>query len=111
MSIRSKKRALSGKSEFDSVFSGKRLSTPEVVFYYTRNGLDVGRLGMVIPKRVIAQAVRRNWLKRRLRELFRHFADSLNGFDIVIVTRRGHRVPEYSGLKQSFEKLAKAVNR
>ncbi len=93
------------------MFSGRRLSTPEVVFYFAGNGLDLGRLGLVVRKKAVAQAVQRNRLKRRLRELFRHFADHLNGFDIVIVARRGSRIPEYGGLKRSFEKLVKAVNR
>ena len=111
MPNRSKKRALSGKSEFDAVFSGQRLSTPEVVFFFTRNGLDLGRLGLVIPKKVIAQAVQRNRLRRRLRDLFRHFADRLNGFDVVCLARGGSRLFEYDRLKESFEKLADAAHR
>lgn len=111
MPNRSKKRVLSGKREFDAVFSGKKVSTPEAVFYYTPNSLGIGRLGLVVKKSFFVQAVFRNKLRRRLRELFKLFAHRLNGFDIVIVVRKSPRVADYGSLKRSFEKMLKAANR
>ncbi len=82
-----------------------------MVFYYTPNSLAIGRLGLVVKKSFFGQAVFRNKLRRRLRELFRLFAHRLNGFDIVIVLRKSQRVAEYGCVKRSFEKLVKAANR
>lgn len=81
-----------------------------MVFYYTENSLAIGRLGLVIKKSFFAQAVFRNKLRRRLRELFRLFAPRLNGFDIVIILRKSQRVEEFGRLKQCFEELVKTVN-
>ncbi len=110
MSNRSKKWVLSGKREFNAAFSGKKVLTPEAVFHYTPNSLDIGRLGLVVRKSFFGQAVIRNKLRRRLRELFRLFAHRLNGFDIVIVVRKSQGVAEYGTLKRGFEKLIKAAN-
>ena len=81
-----------------------------MVFYYTENSLTIGRLGLVVKKSFFGQAVVRNKLRRRLRELFRLFAPRLNGFDIVIVLRKSQRVEEFDRLKLSFEKLVKTTN-
>ncbi|MFQ5431631.1 MAG: ribonuclease P protein component [Nitrospinota bacterium] len=111
MSNRSKKWVLSGKREFNAVFSGKKVRTPEALFYYTPNSLGIGRLGLVVKKSFFDQAVIRNKLRRRLRELFRLFAHRLNGIDIVIVVRKSQRVAEFGSLKRCFETLLTAANR
>jgi len=47
------------------------------------NGLDVPRLGMIIPKKVIHHAVSRNRVKRLLREWFRLGQSDIVGLDVV----------------------------
>lgn len=47
------------------------------------NGLDYARLGLIVPKRVIADAVGRNRIKRLLREGFRLRQQEFPGLDIV----------------------------
>ncbi len=47
------------------------------------NGLQHARLGLIIPKRIIAHAVSRNRVKRLLREGFRLRQHDLQGLDIV----------------------------
>ena len=47
------------------------------------NGLDYARLGLIVPKRIIATAVGRNRVKRLLRENFRMRQDALAGLDII----------------------------
>ena len=56
------------------------------------NGLDYARLGLIIPKKVIATAVGRNRVKRLLREGFRLYQAELAGLDVV--ARLKARVPE-----------------
>jgi len=109
---KSRKTRLTGKREFRAVFAdGRRFVTSEMAFYYTRNGLGVGRPGFVVGKKVFAQAVQRNRLKRRLRELFRRFADYFKGFDIMVVARRSPRITNFCRLAESFEQLAKRLGR
>lgn len=47
------------------------------------NGLDYPRLGMIVPKKIIATAVGRNRIKRVIREVFRLNQAELVGLDVV----------------------------
>lgn len=47
------------------------------------NGLDVSRLGMIVPKKVIRTAVGRNRVKRLLREWFRLGQADITGLDVI----------------------------
>jgi ribonuclease P protein component len=44
-------------------------------------------LGVIVGKRTIQKAVGRNFLKRLIRETFRH-QDGLSGYDVLIRARR-----------------------
>ena len=52
--------------------------------YAKPNGAAAARLGIVVSKRVIAQAVARNYCKRLAREVFRAERDALIGVDLVV---------------------------
>ena len=97
---------LTGKKSFDLAFAGKRVSTPDLVFYCRPNGTDRGRAGLVIGKKAYAGAVTRNHLKRWLRDLFRRNLDCLRGYDVVVVAKRGRPMPEYAMLGRQMKKLA-----
>ncbi len=64
------------------------------------NGLDISRLGMIVPKKVIRTAVGRNRVKRLLREWFRLNQTELSGLDLVarLKTRGNERM-----LKSDFQ--------
>jgi ribonuclease P protein component len=47
------------------------------------NGLDYPRLGLIVPKKIIATAVGRNRVKRLIRESFRLHQTELVGLDVV----------------------------
>lgn len=55
----------------------------------TVTGMGPARLGLAISKRQIRSAAKRNRLKRRIRESFRHHQLDLKGIDIVVMARRG----------------------
>ena len=57
------------------------------------NGLDRGRLGMVIGKKNVKLATRRNRVKRALRESFRQHFNGV-AIDLVVVARSGVNVQE-----------------
>jgi len=76
-------------SDFQQAFQhGRKLVTSLFVVYVVRNSLAHSRCGLAVSKRV-GQAVVRNLLKRRLRELFRQHKFVLDPpVDMVIVVRR-----------------------
>ncbi len=51
------------------------------------NGLPYARLGMIVPRKVIATAVARNRMKRLLRETFRLNQYDVTGLDVVARVR------------------------
>lgn len=47
------------------------------------------RLGLIIAKKHIRLATRRNRLKRLIRETFRHQQANLGGIDVIVLARKG----------------------
>ena len=48
------------------------------------NGLDLSRLGLIVPKKFLRLSVDRNQVKRRVREWFRLRQASLKGYDVLV---------------------------
>ncbi len=71
--------------DFSSVFRFKRVQRGSSIdIFFRQNGLSSPRLGMVVPKKVLARAVDRNRVRRVLRESFRLSQAALGGLDVVI---------------------------
>lgn len=70
--------------EFSSVFRFRCVrATPGLDLLAAPNGLDFARLGLIVPKKIIATAVGRNRVKRLIRESFRLNQAELVGLDVV----------------------------
>ena len=84
-----KKLRLLRRSEFRRVYQeGKRRSAPLCVVFFLSNGLGHSRLGLTVPTSV-GNAVLRNRVRRRVREVFRLRQDSVpSGWDIVVNPRK-----------------------
>ncbi len=78
-------------AQFQQVFkrcehkAGDRLMTVLAV----KNGLDHPRLGTAVSIKAAGNAVRRNRIKRLIRESFRQHQVSLVGLDLVVTVRQG----------------------
>jgi ribonuclease P protein component len=70
--------------EFSSVFRFRCVSVlPGVDLLAAPNNLNFPRLGLIVPKKIIATAVGRNRIKRLIRESFRLNQHHLFGIDVV----------------------------
>lgn len=67
------------------------------------NDLPWARLGLAVAKRRIAHAVRRNTVKRTVRESFRHHQHQLPGLDIVVVAKAGAAQAAPAQLRRALE--------
>jgi ribonuclease P protein component len=96
---------LGGKREFSAVFDHRsRRSDGPLTVYARPNGLKWSRLGISISRRA-GSAVKRNRLKRLLREAFRTSRAELpKGYDWVVVVR-GHSPLHLEKYQQKLEKL------
>jgi len=83
-----KRYRLTKTDEYSSVFGFRRaLKSPHFLLHYRPRNGDEGnwaRLGVVVPKRLIKSAVRRNLVKRISRELFRTLRGQLPARDLVL---------------------------
>lgn len=79
------------KEDFDTVFqfSQYKVFSQEFSLFAYSNALGYPRLGMIIAKKSIKLAVKRNMIKRRLRESFRLLIVKESApLDCVIVVKR-----------------------
>jgi ribonuclease P protein component len=84
-----RERRLKGPAEYQQVFRTPCRSTDETFLVIARkNGLDYARLGLIISKKWVKQAVVRNRLKRLARESFRKNQQLLKGMDVVVLTNK-----------------------
>ena len=97
--------------EFRRLYSkGKSTAASTLACYCRKNGRGTNRVGYTVSNK-IGNAVTRNRIRRRLREIYRlHERQLKRGFDIVIVARHRAGEADYHRLERdvlkSFEKLA-----
>ncbi|HUJ30796.1 MAG TPA: ribonuclease P protein component [Candidatus Acidoferrum sp.] len=94
------------RAEFDAVYSeGRRRTSREFTVFLRPNGLELSRFGWSI-KKALGNAVRRNRIRRRLREILRlHRREISSGWDIVIHPRSSTAKAQFPALTQELLKL------
>jgi ribonuclease P protein component len=77
--------------DFQQVFEDVSIKVPDqrILILARPNKLDHSRLGFVISKKNIRRAVKRNLVRRIIRESFRLNQHSLPNIDMVILARPG----------------------
>ncbi|MDA2918915.1 ribonuclease P protein component [Desulfobacterota bacterium AH_259_B03_O07] len=89
--------------EFKEVFKrGKNFRTKYFKIYYKKNSLGFPRLGIVIGKNIFASAVKRNLLKRLLRETFRKNKNKFGSNDVVFLSIEGTELLNYKIIEQEI---------
>jgi ribonuclease P protein component len=84
---------------------GQRIHTAHFTLIFGQNGLGINRLGITVSKK-IGNAVKRNKVKRLIREWFRlHNYDFPQGYDIVIVAKNGAHGLNLWKIKEEFGEI------
>jgi ribonuclease P protein component len=94
------------RTEYDAVYqSGRRKAGREFSVFFRPNGLELSRFGWSI-KKALGGAVRRNRIRRRLREIVRlHRQEIASGWDIVIHPRSSAASADFSALAEELLRL------
>ena len=103
--------SLKSNRDFRRLYSrGKRAVSPTLALYARRGRPEQNRLGITVSKK-LGNAVTRNKVCRRLREVYRlHEEQFLPGRDIVVVARVRAAHVSYQVLERDFLRLARRLN-
>lgn len=97
--------------EFSSVFNfRKRIATSHLVVHYQPNAQQKPRLGLVVSKKKAKHAVRRNYMRRVLRELFRLRQHEIAPVDLVITVQNTFAKSDFRQITLEFDMLISKLN-
>lgn len=108
----SKSNKLSHSNDFKKIFTcGKKTKARFVTIYTYANQTNETRLGIVVAKKSLQLASKRNKIKRIARESFRHHKNLLQGLDIILVFNASIKTVDNTFVKkyldEQWEKLTK----
>ena len=80
--------------------------------YMTDNGLEINRIMVSVPKKLFKRAVKRNLLKRRIRESWRLQKQSMNASGVdILFTYSTKDILEFQEIQSSVAKIIEKVNK
>lgn len=102
--------SLKQNHEFRRLYhKGKSAVSPYFAIYCRRTGRPESRLGITTGVK-LGHAVKRNFVRRRIRELYRTNESKFSpGYDIVVVARTRAIFGRYAELERSFLQLMKKL--
>lgn len=97
--------------EFKRAYNrGKYVAGRHLVLYIWKNRLEANRMGITTSKKV-GNSVRRNRIRRLIRENYRLMEDSIDvGYDLVFVARAQSIEPVFNDIKVEMEYLFKKLS-
>lgn len=104
---RDKKRGhLRKADEISSVFDFKcRVSTEHLVALGKPNSLEFSRLAIMVAKKTDRLAVRRNYMKRVIREGFRKNSPNLGNLDMVLRVTKSFKKQDLVAVNQEINQI------
>ena len=104
-----KKNRITSSVDFREIFTKGHIQENECFkVIFKKNNLDYPRYGIIVSSKNCKLAVERNTLKRRIRNIL---MDSISlfskNFDVAVITKNDCLNMNFSGLKESLERLLK----
>lgn len=97
--------------DFSSVFNfRKRISGHYLVLHFMPTGMEHARVGVIVGKKIARAAVQRNYMKRVLREIFRHEHQNLGGVDVLIRPQKLFRHENFADVEAEFRHLIRKLS-
>lgn len=98
---------------FREVFDApeRKLHQSHLMAFVRSNTHDQPRIGMAITKRKVPTAVKRNLIKRQIRENFRIQASNLENKDIVFIVKKSIDDLENKDLKNQINSIFKKIEK
>ena len=91
-------------SEYERIFgTAKRFKSKHFNILYVRNSLGYSRAGIVVGKKNVRSAVKRNRIKRAVREVFRNNKSLFDSLDVVFLAKKWSDTLNYSNVKREIE--------
>lgn len=108
-----KSERLSGKTAISELLAGKRFGHAKGIKYCFRtdNGCGYNRIMVSVGKKLFRRAVKRNLLKRRIRESYRtqkYLLPETGGVDILFIYNT-KEVLSYHEIRSSVESILKTI--
>ena len=93
------------RRDFSYTYKRKSLANYCLVLIYRKTNNDVTRVGFSISRK-FGTAVKRNRIKRQLREIYKSKMDSIkSGYDLIFVVRKGAKDADFHRLDKQMENL------
>lgn len=86
-----------------------KIAQKQAILLYRANDKSYARLGVIVSKRNVSQAVSRNLIKRIVRESFRAHQSSLSGIDILVIARQQHDKMDTLKFREGIDLLWKKL--
>lgn len=97
--------------EFARIYKkGKFFVGKFIILYVLKNNLNVNRIGITVSKK-IGKSVKRNRIKRLIRENYRLYEDLVfDGYDFIFVARNNDVIPDFLDIRKEMKFLLKKLD-
>ncbi len=97
-------------SQYEEIFrKSNRLRSRHFDILYVQNSLGYSRTGIVVSKKNVRSAVKRNRIKRVVREVFRNNKSLFDSLDVVFLAKKGCEDLNYSNAKREIQDNIRSI--
>jgi ribonuclease P protein component len=109
-SSRLRAKQLTNKLSFNGVLSSNTKSEDELFsVFFVKNKTNFCRLGVSLPKKIIAKATKRNRIKRMIKNSFNVFFQEIKGIDVVVRAKKEPQPNTGDKILQSLDQHWKTI--